>query len=356
MTWRTAVYLAAAAALAMGCPSRPPDSSDPELPEPELPDPKLPEPAAKPDIVVYGEQCAALIAPIPAFNCLDGEIIPITEGGAEPAEYRPGMVCDRPSLVPYGNDTDGPCTPYSRVLLLADGDAQISALCRRKRIRDAKSPLFDEVDLIAHSVVTGATCWFRATAKSAGGMGASRVPPPSEEVPPPGQIAAHEFWSTPVETAAASCGACHDSDPFMYSPYIGQVWHRVPRNPFGYYTSALGPFTAWPAPHAVTTRGNPCTSCHRIGNQLSCREGLADSTGGRVLPAASPSAAAYPHSHWMPPGNFRSQAEWNIVYRDAVNALAACCGNPADHGCTITPIPSALEKTATGLVPPAGAP
>ena len=56
----------------------------------------------------------------------------------------------------------------------------------------------------------------------------------------------------------------------------------------------------------------------------------------------SPGAAEYPHSHWMPPGNLHSQAQWDIVYGRAVDALAACCDNPATHGCTVTPIPNAL--------------
>ncbi len=71
---------------------------------------------------VYALRCAEAIAPVAPFNCMQGEVIPITVNGQEPRAYTPDMTCDRPSLLPLGRQSDGQCVPYSRAILLADGE------------------------------------------------------------------------------------------------------------------------------------------------------------------------------------------------------------------------------------------
>ena len=139
--------------------------------------------------------------------------------------YNP-LTCDRPAMLLYETSEGskpvfGQCSPYSRVLDLSDGDKQISAFCRRKYLRDPQSPMYDEVDIILHSVKNGATCWFHSelTQDPEGrGFDSSRVPPPNEVTPPKGQVAAADYWWSPAKTATKQCGSCHDADPFMYSP------------------------------------------------------------------------------------------------------------------------------------------
>lgn len=290
-------------------------------------------------ILEYGETCAKAIEALPAFNCLDGEIIPITvDGGKTPVSYEPGMDCDRPSLLPLGNK-DGQCVPFSRALLISDTtQAQITALCRQKTIRSADSPMFDEVDIVAHNPSTGDTCWFQATAKSPDGMDATRVPPPNEKTPPPGHVAAKDFWNSPAHVAEDDCGGCHDNDPFMYSPYIAQVWHQVPTNPFGWYKHIGEDFQWWEQPKSLTTRGNTCTGCHRIGAQFTCEQGMYEAAGAIPPKNGNDWANSYPNSHWMPPGNFHNEDAWNVIYQSAIQQLGTCCEDPDAPGCWVTPI------------------
>lgn len=128
----------------------------------------------------YAQQCTDEIGEIPAFDCNSGTDVPITVNGSVPARYTAHMTCDRPALLPYDAPTSGQCTPYSKILDLSHGDTQISAFCRRKQIRENRSPYYDEVDIVLHHVRNGKTCWFHADKGGTGGMDASRVPPPNE--------------------------------------------------------------------------------------------------------------------------------------------------------------------------------
>jgi hypothetical protein len=295
--------------------------------------------AADPQILDYARACAQRIGSVPSFNCLDGEIAPIFVDGrpiATAADYQPDMSCDNPALLPYdlpheAYPSDGQCTPFSRALLLSDGNVQISAFCRRRKIRAPEDPHFDEIDVILHSVSNGSTCWFQAKAETGAGLDASRVPPPDEDRPrADGMLAAVEFWRSPQEVADEKCGVCHDSDPFMYSPFVAPVWHKVPADPFGWYTNDIGdpagaPFLAWPRPKALEIAGNTCTTCHRVGSLFSCGEGTLQSVGRVDLPGADGAARSYPNSHWMPPGGALSYDAWEVIYTKAVDQLQACC-------------------------------
>jgi hypothetical protein len=301
---------------------------------------------AQQDILVYARECAQKIGPIPAFDCRTGTLVPITVNGKVPAAYRAQMTCDRPSLLPPPSDenTDGQCVPNSRALVLRDdGKVQISAFCRQKKIRPADTFLYDEVDIVAHSVETGSTCWFQAQAAlplSAGkGLDGRRVPPPDEATPPAGQKAARDFWNPPAKTASANCGTCHDSDPFMYSPFIGQTG-QMPRDPLGLYANDIGEdFKKWPKPLSLSTRGNTCTGCHRIGSQHTCNTAMYESIGQTLSPGLDSWALVFPNSHWMPPTTGQSLEQWDTTYQNSVQELARCCKDPKASGCIATPIP-----------------
>ena len=300
--------------------------------------------ASEPETLLqYGQMCTDLIGEIPAFNCNDGEIVPITVNGKIPKDYSTVTTCDKPAMLPYAEDTFGQCTPYSKVLDLSRGEVQISAFCRREYLREPQSPLYDEVDIILHSVATGDTCWFHAESPpgDSSGFDASRVPPPNEKAPPSANnTSAEKFWWSPQKTATKECGSCHDADPFMYSPYIGQVWHKVPTDPWGFYNNHVGSaFNAWPKPKAISTRDNTCNGCHRIGNLNSCDLGIIASAAGRMpIKGANARGNSFPLNHWMPVDNFHSEVFWNTVYSDSVDALLSCCGDPNQAKCELTPI------------------
>lgn len=306
---------------------------------------------AQQELLPYARECAEKIGPIPAFDCRTGTRVPITVNGKVPATYVPQMTCDRPSLLPpgEGENTDGQCIPESRALVLRDdGKVQISAYCRQKKIRPANTYLYDEIDIISHNVETGSTCWFQALAPNPlspdKGLDGRRVPPPEEATPPPGKVAARDFWNPPVKTASANCGTCHDSDPFMYSPLIGQTG-KMPRDPLGLYANDIGEdFKKWPKPVAISTRGNTCTGCHRIGSQHTCNTAMYESVGEMLSPYLDSWAMVYPNSHWMPPGLSMSLEQWEATYRRSVEELARCCKDPKAPGCIVTPITGASAK------------
>lgn len=287
----------------------------------------------------YGQVCAETIGRIEPFDCLKGTIVPITVDGKTPSAYTSGMTCDRPALLPYGPETFGQCTPYSRILDLSRGKTQISAFCRREYLRDPDSPMFDEVDIIAHDADSGKTCWFHAQGKPGqkSGFDASRVPPPNEKTPPPKRIAANHFWWSPAATAKKNCASCHDADPFMYSPWIGQVRHLVPADPLGRYINVGKDFASWHS-NGISTRDNTCVGCHRIGNQASCSTFIPMATGQMSAPGGNALANSYPLNHWMPINNDQSQEFWTKANLESLQKIMTCCEDPKNPICTITPI------------------
>jgi hypothetical protein len=294
--------------------------------------------------VAYGQQCAREIAKIPAFDCNAGTIVPITVDGKTPLDYTKGMTCDKPAMLPYSNDGNGQCIPYSKIHDLSQGATQISAFCRRKYVRSENSPMFDEVDIILHSVQTGKTCWFHAESEGSSGFDATRVPPPDEAKPPPGQVAASTFWWPPQATAKKDCGLCHDADPFMFSPWLGQVWQKVPTNPLGKYSHVGEAFKGWHS-SAINTPNSTCTGCHRIGNRASCTDNIiASAAGMRPIVGGNLEANSYPLNHWMPASNTESKNFWGITHSKTVADILDCCKNPKASHCSITPITPLIPK------------
>ena len=300
------------------------------------------------DVSAYAQACSQYMAPVPSFSCLDDSaVVPITVNGKEPREYVAGMTCDKPALLPYAEDgkpSDGQCIPYSRMRKIELNDefkTQISIGCRQKKIRSKESVYFDEVDVIAHSVVNGQTCWFQAKAKEGSeGIDGRKVPSPSLRTEQQGYPQAATFWHTPQEIvdSGEQCTNCHDNDPFMYSPWVGQVWDHVPTDPIGFYANDVGPFSKGVNWTALNTAGNTCTGCHRIGSEFSCGQGLLEATGRSISKYADAKAQKFPLSHWMPPGEGHSFAQWQVIYQKSADDLYACCQDPSLAQCIKTPI------------------
>jgi hypothetical protein len=291
------------------------------------------------NVLSYGAQCAALITSIQPFDCRDGEIIPITRNGKPVTDQSPPD-CDRPTqlLAPEVKWPEGRCVPFSRVLLLADGPTQVTALCRRKRFRSESDPRFEEVDVVAHSVRTGATCWFAAHRDDDEPFEASRVPPPDEVTPPVGKVAAASFWNGPVKVAHEDCAGCHDNSPYMFSPFMGQVWHKVPTDPFGRYENIGAAFTRSGPMESVDPPDNTCTGCHRIGTTSSCKIDFLTKIGA-IPPHISADGANGPAQYWMPLIHGLSQEAWQKLNSSSIAALQRCCADPKRHECYVKPIP-----------------
>lgn len=314
----------------------------------------------------YGAECAKEVTPIPAFSCMAGEVIPITVNGHITTSYT--ATCDKPSLLlSTEQGSQGQCVPGSRALVLRDDPvAQISAICRKHVVRDPASSLFDEVNIVSHNLKSGKTCWF--TAKAAipfvanGGIDGRLVPSPSglptakakrgyEKIHPASEALAQDWkvdkttlpnpaavWMSPEQLVKRepACTMCHDSGPFMYSPYIAQTT-QLPGNPFGkYQPRAIGQaFKVWPQPFAITTRGNTCTTCHRMGNMNSCNAATQQATGKVVPTGTSAAGQVFPLSHWMSPGNLHSQLQWNQAFQKSAKEISDCCANPLGAGCQV---------------------
>jgi hypothetical protein len=314
----------------------------------------------------YGAQCASEVTPIPAFSCMAGEVIPITVNGQLTTSYT--ATCDKPSLLPSNEPgSQGQCVPGSRALVLRDDPvAQISAICRKHVVREPSSTVFDEINIVSHNLQSGKTCWF--TAKAAipfvanGGLDGRLVPSPAtlptksaprgyEKIHPASEALVQDWrvskttlpnpaavWMSPAQLVKRepACTMCHDSGPFMYSPYIAQTT-QLPGDPFGkYQPRAIGQaFKVWPQPFAITTRGNTCTTCHRMGNINSCNLATLQATGKSVPPGTSAAGQAFPLSHWMSPGNLHSQLQWNEAFKKSAKEIADCCANPQGAACQI---------------------
>jgi hypothetical protein len=295
----------------------------------------------------YAAECRARVSAIPAFDCGDGVEAAITVNG-QVVPFTSGMSCDRPALLDYGPDSDGQCVPGSRALLLADNEqVQISAFCRKKFYRPGadQQHLYDEIDVIAHNVSTGDTCWFHAESPARDQpLDGRRVPPPGEQVAPPGAVMAADFWWPPERTASKGCGNCHDNDPFYYSPYIAQTG-QLPANPFGKYRHVGEAFKAWPAPRSMDVRGNTCLGCHRIGVTHTCGDGARQTINDGASPGLDSWAKSWPQSHWMPVDHDLVTAEWVLRYARSMSEIEACCAAVKNNtalpaNCSLSPVPS----------------
>lgn len=276
---------------------------------------------------IYARACREAVGPIPEFSCADGVSVPVTVDGAPVSAPKPGMDCDRPALLNNGEGSDGQCVPNSRILSLSTTRLQAAVMCRQKRIRSADSMEFDEIDVIAHNPATGATCWFQAGGPS-GLVNGARAPSPTGAT-------GGGYWRAPEAVAQEGCGRCHDSGPFMFSPFVGQVWRVMPSDPFGPYyhvdPASFG-FAVWPT-EQLAPRDNACLGCHRIGTGETCRSLTQWMTGRAIPEAADAWARRYPGSHAMPPGLDVTQATWANVYAQAVDELLSCCRKPDQAAC-----------------------
>jgi len=95
-------------------------------------------------------------------------------------------------------------------------------------------------------------------------------------VPSPNAPGAADFWNPIEDVVQADCGGCHDNDPVMYSPFIGQVWDEIATNSLGNISTSppkrasVEGADAWASSFPATSR---CLHCKakpkRHGSQFS---------------------------------------------------------------------------------------
>jgi hypothetical protein len=203
-------------------------------------------------------------------------------------------------------------------------------------IRDATGLDFDEIDVIAHNPATGATCWFQASPRNDQPVSGQTVSSPTNAID-------DSFWNAPEVVAGDGCGNCHDNDPFMYSPFVGQVLAELPANPFGRYFHVAPQFgfSNWPTA-TFDLRDNTCLGCHRIGTDQTCGALTQFMTGQVIPPGADALASRFPLSHGMPPTLGMSRAQWDNIYGPAIAEIRSCCLDPTQQACRLTPNSASL--------------
>ena len=221
-------------------------------------------------------------------------------------------------------------------IAFSDPDVLGSLICRRYRFRSRNDPLFDDVAIIIHRKSTGATCFFQMPENTGSPQDSSRVPPPHELISetPNGSPDVEQYWLSP-ETAERFCQQCHDSDPFIHSPYVMQTG-SVPSHPWGSYKIAGKEFAEWLIVESVSVDGgNVCSSCHRIGDDFSCRSFFNYAVGSSPIKGVLSDAYRYPSSHWMPPqspDSPKSLEEWQAKFQTDINKIKDCCQNANGEG------------------------
>lgn len=280
-----------------------------------------------PPLINYARLCAREVMEIPSLNCLDGYEIPITEGGSQASFKAPVKTCDRPAFL--GQD-GGQCITGGRLLVIESYDLDVEAMmiCRRYVERELENPFFDDIGIIAHRRSTGATCFFQMPNEK---RLATNLPSPLRAEDKP-----EDFWLSPKATAERKCLNCHDSDPFIWSPYLAQL----PYTP----GSALGPYQAIGEafknldPQGIdTVPQSPCTLCHRIGANVTCESYLSWMTGRERPPGMSQESFARASAITMPPDHgFATKEAFEARHGSALTALQKCCQNPKASGCQKT--------------------
>lgn len=372
----------------------------------ESQDPTSNTTALNEDISTYAAYCRQELefveVDIPPLNCLDGVEIPVLIDGKPPTATQYPLLakseigCDQPSwLEGLG------CMNYNFVLTRKLNDnVDLALICRsrhfssaddraaRVKIYEAKQDLesfknlyyFDSLGMIVSNKKSGKTCFFDQVDPVYGGFipyPDRKTPPTANEVPlprPAGELLAKKeiqdqvlqvtpdiTWKKPFQTARNDrCTMCHDSGPWKHSPWLPPEV-KVPANNKNIPYIAIGPaFDYWRTtfePTAISTadvkvstaegvRTEPqlCTSCHRIGREMTCRQMIEFATG-HVEPGPLSATGKTAHARkWMPPST-KEIAElsdeeiiknWQTRYQPHYEALRKCCSDPKQEGCTQT--------------------
>jgi hypothetical protein len=223
----------------------------------------------------YAQQCDAAIGlSVPAFDCNAGREVPLTHPMPPNAKYGDKKFsCDEP------NRLNEECDPGSRFQVVAQtATAVVVAHCRNQ---GGNPNRYGDIAVIQHNTQNGATCFYQALAGAASVGHPRSAYSEAQELPalapaPINGSALPQFWLQPWQIAKSvfACAMCHDSGPFIRSPYLAQMNSGTNALPWATDTSfnAKGKpyafpgktFAKWKA-YSVEVKDNMCIGCHRLG-------------------------------------------------------------------------------------------
>lgn len=268
-------------------------------------------------------------------------------------------VCDSPAWLDasfncYGNSFMQLITPSN------NKNVKGVLLCRHNKTWTDKIRRFDDIAMIVHNKKNGETCWFQSQINTQ--LNGRRVKGPSK-------VRSHLFWQRPIGARDILCIACHDSGPFVVSPWIRKAFTNS-----SYFNSAKAPyknttkpFDKWPVPRFIEIGDagledsvKPCTSCHKIAagglakivsttqsrqpkprQWDTCNRWIKWATSERGAKGRPITNHFKSEPVYMPfatnsrmEGHLSYGAEWNQAYKEHVEQLLTCCAqigkNPSD--------------------------
>jgi hypothetical protein len=296
-----------------------------------------------------------------SMNCFDGDLMDVTQFGRSVANKTcdahgsPGSCdlppkCDNPAWLSdtcYGNSY---LTTFAAP---SNPDVKVALLCRHKWINTNEPKRFDDIAMILHNDKNGETCWFQSPDYEGVDLNGTKVPRPN-------RVGAGLFWIKPSDTARIQCVDCHDSGPFIISPWMNQAKSaaKLRDTKKTAYKNSTAPFDAWPTPTFISigrhglndSDEKSCTHCHHVGvveeskrkrfSAGTCDEWINHDVALRNEPDSVqlPSVAKL----FMPPTSLRvplvgkyHEDEWDPVYGNHVRKLRECCrkfANDAGYG------------------------
>jgi hypothetical protein len=262
--------------------------------------------------------------------------------------------CDRPAWLGYEDEVPGAtqCAPFTRVGRYVNArGTRFVVICRRETVRDRDAPVFENINFIAHDPTSGKTCFLNNHLDGSSTDGA--------HVPPPNTPTSDRFWMDPGSLSGQRCPSCHDSDPWIHSPWIDQALTAtgqtvVPRMgqdaAYSLATkySILAPdsfahvdaesLRNWAQPTHLPNVG-ACASCHRIGASMTTLLFAGRSVGEpedwqKWLTAPFRSFAAL---HWMPPEGASPSSWASSPNGRSVSTILRCADDPS--GCAVAETP-----------------
>ncbi len=364
--------------------------------------------------MAYALQCKKELelpeAPLQPWNCMAGKEVPITIGGESlndtnfPLLVQGKVSCDRPSwLIPeeacinYSFVQERTLTPDTKAALICRTRRFVSPRNQAERLKDFLDTKtitsllnyyqIETVGLIWANMKTGKTCFFDYRSTYGGYIPSPDDPrkPSFEDLPEPklkkdanGLEFSENYWANPTTsqwkspqfvTATDQCIRCHDTGPFLTSPWLQQVY-TPPRlskeTPYLVVSDLFGDRQELLPLLAVSTTPLPaadgkespqfCTSCHYIGKNISCSHFVPYSVGLKspVKDLNHPATPAPLPPIWMPPNladSLKSRGVWDQQYGAHLKRLLCCCNNPSAINCTavdLAKLPQVQETKGLG--------
>jgi len=290
----------------------------------------------------------------------NGVLIP-AETNADAQNFTVATECDKPPILDISSGGIGQCVPNSKILIDRvrqdnvdpDNWPYFAFLCRNYKYRSLEAqradPQYDDLAIILYNPDNKKTCFFQRLSDNA------LLAPPQDNVTfdaveaisgtdviSPFEPDADQFWLPPSEVKDINCGACHDANPYIRTPYVKQaVGAEFPRRSRAeaYEIVELDYFGQdWKDKHgyfALDPRGNgepgKCTMCHSIGIGMGSGT-LTDYSTGLVAP--NQLVNDWIDTHWMPPA--ANEANFNDRYLPSVTKIQECHNSPEDAGCNRT--------------------